>query len=142
MKKQERNERNLVRERAALLYILRGSGLTRLRPSPPSGSFQPGTHSSSTLAGSPQLSPPSTAISSASTTFHCLRPASSIFCHLLLLPRAFRYLARPWPVTVSPSSLSNSVETTTSHALPHGHRVGVPDCGGTSGRRCRWREAR
>ena len=85
------------------------------------------------------------------TLFHLLPPATDFprlrhrLCHLArLLPAstAFRHLARPLAVTVFPSSVSNSVETSTSLAPLLHHQVRVPACEGTFGGRCRLLGAR
>ena len=82
---------------------------------------------------------------------HCLQPPTGF--HRLPPPRApvgrtptastaFRHLARLWAVTVSPSPVSNSVETSTGLTpLPH-PRVRVPACGDIFSGRCRLLGAR
>ena len=81
--------------------------------------------------------------SSVSAVFRHLLPHPTAFCRLpppTTTFRHLRYLARPWAVTVSPSSVSNTVETSPSRALPPHRRVGVPAGGGTLGGRCTGRQ--
>ena len=104
------------------------------QPSPALGHRLPSPAASYWL---PPHSPPR----APTTGFHRLRH--------LARPRALttgfhrlRHLMRLWAVTVSPSSVSNSVETSTSLAPPLHHQVRLLACGGTSGGRCRLLVAR